>query len=277
MAQAIDIDAACLQFAQSHDPDSDVPSGPELDGCPHFDLWAQDLLSTGHLTDEDRAFLALQSRQPTLQMERALALLARADVPSVWIAALEAVTTTDERKWVEKAAVHALYGLLGSRMSTPVASRDEAVALAHLSELEGGVSIVEALSSVTPPDRLAEMQKRQSWSCAAANPRLPASVVNEAVTDDWSLVFHPNVDAERAWPIILEDLESGGGELEQWTRPFDNMRDDGWIAFADFPRGASAELLRQRIAEWCREHMDEEGSQELLDSLGIEAEEEDEE
>lgn len=141
-----------------------------------------------------------------------------------------------------------------------------------LSEQAGGATETEALSSITPPERLAEIY-RTSQFAVVANPRLPASTVNESMADDWDLLFHPNADPERSWTIIRQELEDGNGEdlADHVSREFMDMRDDSWAIWSGFTiDGPHAALLRRRIAAWCRENIeDEDDRDELLEEFGI--------
>lgn len=147
--------------------------------------------------------------------------------------------------------------------------------LQALSEVAGGVSETESMSSVTPPARLTELYAASPSSGVAANSRLPGPTVNASMSSDWNLLFHPNADPEVSWAIIRQALEDGEGEdLASCMQPFDNMRDDSWAAWAEFAvDGPHADLLRGRIAGWCADNMDDgDERDELLDMLGIEAE-----
>jgi hypothetical protein len=323
--QIIDIDASCQAFAQSHDGNVDTDSGLGIDGCHHFSPWAESLLPTGRLTDEDRAYLALTSSSPDPQILKCLRLLEASDIPAVWIGAIEAMSTCVGRAPVAWAAVQALYGEVAQRMRSPLADREVEIALAHLveattllegwvvrvtesynyvpmgfvqgwwpdylervnasmtpedlralSETAGGVSETEAMSAVTPPERLAEIYQLSRTIGASANPRLPAATVNESMAGDWDLLFHPNADPERSWTIIQQALENGDGEwLSEHMGTFHSMRDNNWATWAEFAiDGPHAALLRGRIAAWCEENLEDEDERfELMDTLGIDFEE----
>jgi hypothetical protein len=147
--------------------------------------------------------------------------------------------------------------------------------LLALSQAEGGVSETEAQSSVTPPDRLAEIYAASPSVGAGVNPNLPDSFVNAAMAGDLDLLFHPNADPEKSWAVISGLLESGDGEdLAVTMREFENMRDDSWSSFWGYGiNGPHATLLRGRIASWCAENINDEDERlELLEMLGIDAE-----
>lgn len=148
--------------------------------------------------------------------------------------------------------------------------------LAELSAVAGRVTETEGLSSLTPPARLVEICGLTS-GIAEANPHLPSDYVNKNL-NDFTLLFHPNADPEKSWDIIRASLESGDGEdLTMAINQFDNMRDDGWVAFAGFStNGPHAELLRGRIQKWCSENLDEDEAEELLSLIGLDDYDEDE-
>lgn len=148
--------------------------------------------------------------------------------------------------------------------------------LAELSAVAGTVTETEGLSSLTSPDRLIEIYQAIS-GIGAANPNLPGEFVN-ANLDDFTLLFHPNADPEKSWEAIRATLEAGDGEdLAMAINEFDNMRDDGWVAFAGFStNGPHADLLRGRIQEWCSENLDEAEAEELLSLIGLDDYDEDE-
>ena len=144
--------------------------------------------------------------------------------------------------------------------------------LAALSETAGSVTESEALSSVIQPERLAELYS--SWSTvAAANPRLPADLVNRKLETDWNLLFHPNADREKAWSVIQGILEDGDYEdLGSCMSEFWDMKDGNWFEFSRFAVDSPQALwLKARILEWCNENMDDEDEkEEALDFMGIE-------
>lgn len=148
--------------------------------------------------------------------------------------------------------------------------------LAELSAVAGRVTETEGLSSLTSPARLVEICGL-TLGIAEANPNLPAEHVNGHL-DDWDLLFHPNADPEKSWEVIRATLEAGNGEdLAMAINEFDNMRDDGWVAFAGFStNGPHAALLRGRIQEWCSENLDEDEAEELLSLIGLDDYDEDE-
>lgn len=144
--------------------------------------------------------------------------------------------------------------------------------LAALSETAGSVSETEALSALTPPERLASIYG--GWSTvASANPRLPADLVNRELESDWNLLFHPNADRETAWSLIQEILESGDyEELGFCMREFDQMRDGNWFEFSRFAVDSpQATWLKTKILEWCNNNLDDEDERdEALELMGIE-------
>lgn len=147
--------------------------------------------------------------------------------------------------------------------------------LEELSSVAGRFTETEGLSSLTPPARLVEICGK-SAGIAEANPNLPAEYVNEHL---WDFLFHPNADPEKSWEVIRATLEEGDGEdLAMAMQEFDNMRDDGWMAFAGFStNGPHAELLRGRIRNWVTENLDEDEAEELLILIGMDDYDEDEE
>lgn len=147
--------------------------------------------------------------------------------------------------------------------------------LAALSSLGGGFLATEAMSSVTPPERLAEMYRgdRLLNGPTRANPNLPPALVNQAMKDDWDLLFHPNADPELSWSVIRGILEGGEASVlgEEHMGEFHPGENDSWAAMAGFAvDGPHAPLLRGRIRAWCDENIDDEDERlETLVTLGL--------
>lgn len=142
--------------------------------------------------------------------------------------------------------------------------------LAALSETVGSVSETEAVSALTRPERLAAIYA--VWSTvAAANPRLPADLVNQELENDWNLLFHPNAHQETAWLVIQGILESGDYEdLGYCMREFDNMRDGNWFEFSRFAVDSPQAIwLKAKILEWCNDNMDDDVREEALELMDI--------
>lgn len=97
----------------------------------------------------------------------------------------------------------------------------------------------------------------------------------------WQIVVMrmPNADPEKSWEVIRATLEAGNGEgLAMAIQEFDNMRDDGRVAFAVFSAlGLHAELLLGRIQKCVTENLDEDEAEELLSLVGMDDYDEDEE
>lgn len=144
--------------------------------------------------------------------------------------------------------------------------------LAALSETAGSATETEALSSVTPPERLAALYAR--WSTVvAANPRLPADLVNQELENDWRLLFHPNADRERSWSVIQQILEDGDHEdLGSCMTAFWDMKDGNWFEFSRFAVDSPQAIwLKTRILEWCNDNIDDEDErEEALELMGVE-------
>jgi len=65
-------------------------------------------------------------------------------------------------------------------------------------------------------------------------------------------------------------VEDDGEDLAIAMQKFDNMRDDGWMAFAGFStKGPHVELLRVRIRNWITANLDEDEAVELLILIGM--------
>jgi hypothetical protein len=145
--------------------------------------------------------------------------------------------------------------------------------LRQVSQARGGACETEMLSSLTPGDRLVELYKGSGVSSTlAANPNLPADLVNEQMKDDWSLLFHPNADRDRSWEIIQGVLEDGEYEdLANSTMEFGNMRDDNWYAWSGFGTASpQAQWLKDRMRQWIEENMDDDDErEEALEMLGV--------
>lgn len=141
--------------------------------------------------------------------------------------------------------------------------------LAELSRTAGRITETEGLSSVTPPERLVEICE-QSFGIAQANPNLPADYVNAHLAQ-WELLFHPNADPEKSWAEIEQALAAGEGEdLANVMIEFNDMKDDGWVAFAGFAtNGPHAELLRSRMREWCENNLEDDEKEEMLSILNL--------
>jgi hypothetical protein len=144
--------------------------------------------------------------------------------------------------------------------------------LAALSETAGSTTETEALSSVTPPERLATLYAK--WSTVvAANPRLPPELVNREMEKDWNLLFHPNAEREKSWSVIQQILESGDYEdLGACMAEFWDMKDGNWFEFSRFAVDSSQAMwLKKKIFEWCNENLDEDEREEALDLMALEA------
>lgn len=280
----------------------------------------------GYLGEPTDAYIRSTGLTVDPAVEKCARLLEKADVPANWAPAIRALSVTPDHNDVAFAAVGALYGVAGDRLSAPTNSREEVLPILYvveaateleawairdsdsyntipmgrvdqwwpyylraidefatpedleeLSSVAGFVTETEGLSSLTPPARLVEICGK-SAGIAAANPNLPAEYVNEHL-DNWDLLFHPNADPEKSWEVIHATLEAGDGEdLAMAIQEFDNMRDDGWVAFAGFStNGPHAELLRGRIRDWITENLDEDEAEELLSFIGMDDYDEDEE
>jgi len=148
--------------------------------------------------------------------------------------------------------------------------------LREISDALGGVCETEVLSSLTPGDRLAEIYTAGSFSCvAAANPNLPADLVNEQMEGDWQLLFHPNADRDRSWAIVQRILEDGDYEdLASNMIEFGDMKDHGWYDLSGFgTTSPQAQWLRARMGQWLTTNVDDEDElEEALEFLGIDTE-----
>jgi len=324
MTSAIDFGAACAEFAAGHDIEEDVPTVLGIEKCLHFDVWVKELSISDDLGEQADTYIRGTGRTVDPTVEQCTRLLEKSEVPADWALAIRALSVAPDHRDVSFAAVGALYGVAGDRLSAPTNSREEVLPimylveaamaleawairdsdsynyvpmgnvehwwpyylraidefatpedLAELSSVAGGVTETEGLSSVTSPARLVEICGK-SAGIAEANPNLPAEYVNEHL---WDLLFHPNADPEKSWEVIRATLEEDDGEdLAIAMQEFDNMRDDGWMAFAGFStKGPHAELLRGRIRDWITANLDEDEAEELLILIGMYDYDEDEE
>lgn len=140
--------------------------------------------------------------------------------------------------------------------------------LALTMQTQSNGSDTEAFSSRTPPERLAAMLAAGN-PAVANNARLSRSSIIAAIRNGQScLFFHPNLELEEAWDLLLERLKEHEGELDPELRDWDNMRDDGWWNFSWFQVVApNAPELRARIANWLRENVDD--PEDLLEQYGL--------
>jgi len=148
--------------------------------------------------------------------------------------------------------------------------------LREISDALGGVCETEILSSLTPSGRLSEIYGAGSFSSvAAANPNLPADLVNEQMEGDWQLLFHPNADRDRSWVIVQRILEDGDYEdLASNMIEFGDMKDHGWYDLSGFgTTSPQAQWLRARMGQWLLANIeDEDELEEALELLGIDTE-----
>ncbi len=143
--------------------------------------------------------------------------------------------------------------------------------LAALSEIAGSTTETEALSTVTPPERLAALYAQST--VAAANPRLPADLVNEELENDWRLLFHPNAERGKSWSVIQQIIEDGDYEdLGSCMIEFNDTKDYDWFEFSRFAVDSPQAIwLKTKILDWCNDNLDDEGErEEALELMGIE-------
>jgi hypothetical protein len=142
--------------------------------------------------------------------------------------------------------------------------------LARVSAVNGGGSDIEALSSVTAPDRLIELYGAWSASAVAANPNLPREFVHQEMVNDSNLIFHPSADIDQAWSALQEILTRDPWDLDGVAREFEDMLNDDWFQMSRFAVDSDQAIaLRARARVWCEDNIeDEEERDSIMELLG---------
>ena len=188
------------------------------------------------------------------------------------LAYLVEATTGLEAAWINRADAHNYIPMGDLRKWWPlyISTIDGLLSPQHLRQLSEVAQFsteTEALSLVTPPQRLSEI-----YGHAVANPNLPYDFVNSNLDKDYELLFHPNADRERAWEIIQSLLADGDfGDLTNLFAEFHNMRDDNWFQFSGFATDSpQATWIRSRIRKWCEEQIEDDDERaDVLEELGL--------
>lgn len=134
MSSAIDFDAACAVFSVGHDIEEDIPTVLGIEKCPHFDAWVKELSVSGDLGEQVDTYIRGTGRTVDPAVERCARLLQKSDAPADWAPAIRTLSVAPDHLDVAFAAVGALYGVAGDRLSAPTNSREEVLPIMYLIE-----------------------------------------------------------------------------------------------------------------------------------------------